>query len=52
VVDSTSRKDKKYLIPLQLATMLMFYAKKPLTMQGGLPTDDWTFDQFIEIAQK
>jgi multiple sugar transport system substrate-binding protein len=53
VVDSTTRKGKKYLIPLQLATMLMFYAKKPFDDAGvAYPTDDWTFDQFMEIAKK
>lgn len=53
VVDSTSRNGKKYLIPLQLATMLMFYAKKVFDEAGvAYPTDDWTFEQFIETAQK
>lgn len=53
VVDSTIRNGKKYLIPLQLATMVMFYAKKPFDNAGvAYPTDDWTFDEFIEIAQK
>ena len=53
VVDSTSRNGKKYLIPLQLATMIMFYAKKPFQDAGvDFPTDDWTYDEFMEIAQK
>jgi len=53
VVDSTSRNGKKYLIPLQLATMVMFYAKKPFDDAGvEYPTDDWTFEEFIEKAQK
>lgn len=50
---STRRKGKRYLIPLQMATMVMFYAKKPFQEAGiPFPTDDWTFEQFIEIAKK
>ncbi len=53
IVDSTVRKGKTYLIPLQFATMVMFYAKKVFDDAGvAYPTDDWTFDQFMEIAQK
>jgi multiple sugar transport system substrate-binding protein len=53
VTDSTKRKDKTYLIPLQLGTMVMFYAKKPFDDAGiPYPTDDWTFEEFLEIAQK
>ncbi len=50
---STRRKGKRYLIPLQMATMVMFYAKKPFQEAGiPFPTDDWTFEQFLDIAKK
>ena len=50
---STQRKGKRYLAPLQMATMVMFYAKKPFQDAGiPFPKDDWTFDQFLEIAKK
>ena len=53
VIDTTVRKGAKYLIPLQVATMIMFYAKQPFDDAGiPYPTDDWTFDEFMEIAQK
>jgi multiple sugar transport system substrate-binding protein len=49
----TQRKGKKYLLPIEHPTMLMFYAKKPFQDAGiPFPKDDWTFDQFLEIAQK
>jgi multiple sugar transport system substrate-binding protein len=50
---STKRKGKTYMIPMQLATMVMFYAKKIFDEAGvAYPKDDWTFDQFIETAKK
>ena len=50
---STKRADKRYLIPMQLGTMVMFYAKKPFDEAGiPYPTDDWTMEEFLEIAQK
>ncbi|MFZ5818928.1 MAG: extracellular solute-binding protein [Chloroflexota bacterium] len=53
VVDSTVRNGKTYLIPLQVATMIMFYAKKPFDDAGvPYPTDEWTFEEFMEIAKK
>jgi multiple sugar transport system substrate-binding protein len=53
IVDSTARNGKKYLVPLQLATMVMFYIKKPFDEAGiPYPTDDWTYEEFLEIAQK
>lgn len=53
VVDTTARKGATYLLPLQVATMLMFYAKKPFDDAGiPYPTDDWTFEEFLEIAKK
>jgi multiple sugar transport system substrate-binding protein len=53
IVDTTSRKGAKYLIPLQVATMVMFYAKKPFDDAGlPYPTDEWTYEEFIETAKK
>ncbi|MCS6994296.1 MAG: substrate-binding domain-containing protein [Anaerolineales bacterium] len=53
IMDTTVRKGATYLIPLQVATMLMFYARKPFDDAGiPYPTDDWTFEEFMEIAQK
>lgn len=50
---TTVRNGKRYLIPLQRAAMLMFYAKKPFDEAGiPYPTDDWTFEEFLEIARK
>jgi len=50
---STKRKGKLYLVPMQIATMLMFYAKKPFDEAGiPYPTNDWTFEQFLDIAKK
>ncbi|MBM4460737.1 MAG: sugar ABC transporter substrate-binding protein [Chloroflexi bacterium] len=50
---STRRKGKRYLIPLQMATMIMFYAKKPFKEAGiPFPTDDWTWEQFLDTAKK
>lgn len=50
---TTMRGGKRYLIPLQRAAMLMFYAKKPFEEAGmEFPTDEWTFDQFVETATK
>ncbi len=53
IKDSTDRNGKRYLIPLQIATMIMFYIKQPFDEAGiPYPTDDWTFEEFIDIAQK
>ena len=52
IEDSTQRDGKRYLIPLQSATMVMFYARKPFDDAGlAYPTDDWTFDDFLSMAQ-
>jgi multiple sugar transport system substrate-binding protein len=49
----TERNGDTYLIPTQMATMLMFYAKKPFDEAGiAYPTDDWTFEDFLDIAEK
>ena len=53
VVDTTFRNGSTYLIPLQVGTMLMFYAKKPFDDANmPYPTDDWTFEEFLEMAQQ
>jgi multiple sugar transport system substrate-binding protein len=53
IEDSTARKGARYLIPLQLGTMVMFYIKKPFDDAGiPYPTDDWTYEEFFEIAKK
>lgn len=49
----TERNGDTYLIPTQMATMVMFYAKKPFDEAGiPYPTDEWTFEEFVDIAQK
>ncbi|MCU0507932.1 MAG: substrate-binding domain-containing protein [Anaerolineae bacterium] len=53
VEQSTKRGGKTYLIPLQAGVMVMFYAKRIFDEAGvAYPKDDWTFDQFVETAQK
>ncbi|MGC9398791.1 MAG: ABC transporter substrate-binding protein [Anaerolineae bacterium] len=53
IEQSTVRNGKTYLIPLQIGTMVMFYAKKPFDEAGiDYPTDDWTMEEFIEIAKQ
>jgi len=50
---STKRNGQLYLMPLQSATMLMFYARKHFDEAGiDYPTDDWTLEDFLEIAQQ
>jgi multiple sugar transport system substrate-binding protein len=50
---STIRGGKRYLMPLQSATMVMLYARKHFDEAGlDYPTDDWTLEQFLEIAQQ
>ena len=51
VRESSERNGDTYLTPMQVATMVMFYLKKPFDDAGlPYPTDDWTFDQFVEMA--
>ncbi|MFP4395268.1 MAG: ABC transporter substrate-binding protein [Anaerolineales bacterium] len=53
IEQSTVRDGKTYLIPLQIGTMVMFYAKKPFDDAGmDYPTDNWTMDEFIEMAKE
>ena len=54
VVHTTcERKGHTWHIPLQMGTMVMFYAKKHFDEAGiPYPTDDWTMEEFLDIAQK
>ncbi len=53
IKDYTERNGDTYLVPMQVATMVMFYAKKLFDEAGmAYPTDDWTFDEFVDISQK
>ncbi len=50
---STRYAEQRYLLPLQIATMVMFYARKLFDEAGvPYPTDDWTFEQFLDAAEK
>lgn len=49
----TERNGDTFLIPMQLATMVMFYAKKLFDEAGvAYPTDDWTWEDFLGIAEQ
>ncbi|MBX2997766.1 MAG: extracellular solute-binding protein [Caldilineaceae bacterium] len=49
---STRRNGSRYLLPLQIATMVMFYVPKLFEEAGvDLPTDDWTFEDFLAKAE-
>lgn len=51
--ESTERGGDTYLIPMQIATMVMFYARKPFDEAGiAYPTDDWTLQEFLDIAEQ
>jgi multiple sugar transport system substrate-binding protein len=53
IEDSTLRNGKRYLVPLQAGTMVMFYIKAPFDEAGiPYPTDDWTFEEFLAIAEQ
>lgn len=50
---STKRNGKTYLIPLQLGTMVLFYAKQPFEEAGlDFPTDNMKLEEFLELAQQ
>jgi len=50
---STKRDGSTYLIPLQLGTMVLFYAKQPFDEAGiPYPTDNMTMEEFMDIAQQ
>jgi multiple sugar transport system substrate-binding protein len=49
----TQWKGKRYGIPLSTGLMLMFYARKPFQERGiPFPTNDWTFEQFLDVARR
>lgn len=53
MADTCKRHGKFYHIPNRMGTMLMFYARKPFDEAGiPYPTDDWTMEEFLDIAQK
>ena len=53
IKDSTLRDGKRILIPLQWGTMLMFYSKPVFDAAGvDYPTNDWTMDDFVAIAEQ
>ncbi len=50
---STRREGQRYLIPLQMGTMVMFYAKQHFDDAGlEYPSEDWTFEEFLETAEQ
>ena len=50
---STERSGRVWHIPLQMGTMVMFYARKPFDEAGiPYPSDDWTMEEFLDIAAK
>ena len=52
IADSTLRGGNRYLMPLQVGVMLMFYARKPFDEAGlDYPTDDWTYEDFVSLAE-
>ena len=49
----TQFRGKLYGIPWNMNAMVMFYAKEPFNRLGlEYPTDDWTYDEFVELTQK
>lgn len=53
IKDYVERNGDTWLAPLQIATMVMFYARKLFDEAGvAYPKDDWTFDEFVETATK
>ena len=51
--ESTERGGDTYLIPMQIATMVMFYARKLFDDAGlAYPSDDWTMEEFLDTATK
>ncbi len=49
---SAKRNGSTYLIPMQLATMVMFYAKQPFDDAGmAYPTNDRTLQDFLGMAE-
>lgn len=53
IADSTLRSGKRYLMPLQVGVMLMFYARGPFDNAGiDYPTNDWTVDDFVSLTEQ
>jgi multiple sugar transport system substrate-binding protein len=53
ITDSTVRDGKRYLVPLQIGMMLMFYVKSHFDEVGlDYPTEDWTVTDFLDMAAK
>ncbi|NLE76534.1 MAG: extracellular solute-binding protein, partial [Chloroflexi bacterium] len=53
VHDSTERSGKTWMVPTEQPTMVMFYAKKHFDEAGiPYPTDDWTLEEFLDLAVK
>lgn len=49
---STRRNGSRFLMPLQIGTMVMFYVPSIFEEAGvDLPTDDWTFEDFLAKAE-
>lgn len=49
----TKFRGKLFGVPWNMNAMVMFYAKAPFDKLGiPYPTDDWTYDQFVELTQK
>lgn len=49
----TKFRGKLYGVPWNMGAMLIFYSKGPFDKFGvPYPTADWTFDDFVETAQK
>jgi len=50
---TTERDGKTWMVPMEQPTMVMLYAKKHFDEAGiPYPTDDWTLEEFLDIAVK
>lgn len=53
LLKSLTVEGKQYLLPSNWNTMLIYYNTKMFEAAGiDRPSDDWTWDQFLQIAQK
>jgi multiple sugar transport system substrate-binding protein len=53
ITDSTVRDGQRYLVPLQIGMMLMFYIKSHFDEAGlDYPTENWTVQEFLDTAMK
>ena len=49
----TRREGKRWIVPYEHPTMVMFYLKKPFDEAGiPYPTGDWTMEEFLDIAEQ